>query len=179
MKLLLHACCGPCATGVIRALLIEGLDENIQLYFHNPNIQPYQEFKARRQSFEETVAFYKLPAIIDNSYDLESWLKAVAPKPEQRCEYCYRERLEATAKQALSLGCSHFSTTLLVSPYQDQDKIRAIGEQYATEYGLNFFYRDWRPHFRSGLAAAREKELYMQKYCGCIYSEKERFYKGK
>jgi predicted adenine nucleotide alpha hydrolase (AANH) superfamily ATPase len=102
----------------------------------------------------------------------------VADDPAQRCKYCYQSRLEQTAAQAAALGCEAFSTTLLISPYQQHQQIRELGEQVAKRYGLHFFYRDWRPHFRAGQAAARDLGLYMQKYCGCIYSEKERYYKG-
>jgi predicted adenine nucleotide alpha hydrolase (AANH) superfamily ATPase len=177
MKLLLHCCCGPCSVAVIRALLLEGLDEGLSCYFNNPNIQPYKEREARLAAWQELVAHYKLSAYAESAYPLEEWLRAVADDPGARCQYCYASRLEQTAAQALQLGCDAFSTTLLISPYQQHQRLRELGEEVAQRYGLNFFYRDWRPHFKAGQAAAREIGLYMQKYCGCIYSEKERYCK--
>jgi predicted adenine nucleotide alpha hydrolase (AANH) superfamily ATPase len=178
MKLLLHCCCGPCSVAVIRALLLEGLDEGLNCYFNNPNIHPYQEYKARLAAWQELMAHYTLPAFTEPGYPLEGWLRAVADDPAQRCQYCYQSRLEQTAALAAELGCEAFSTTLLISPYQQHQQIRELGEEAAKRYGLSFFYRDWRPHFRAGQAASRELGLYMQKYCGCLYSEKERYCKG-
>ena len=103
----------------------------------------------------------------------------MAPAPEQRCGYCYQSRLLATADFALAHGFERFSTTLLISPYQHHQLIREIGERIAAERGLEFVYLDLRPGFRAGQEAAREMGLYMQKYCGCIYSEKERYQKQK
>ncbi|MCL1816989.1 MAG: epoxyqueuosine reductase QueH [Clostridiales bacterium] len=175
MKLLLHCCCGPCSVSVIRALLLEGLDEGLNCYFNNPNIQPSQEHQARVTAWRGLMDHYKLPAYEEPGYPLEDWLRAVASNHTARCEYCYASRLEATAAQAAQLGCEAFSTTLLISPYQNHQRLRELGEIIAGRYKLSFFYRDWRPHFRPGQAAAREMGLYMQKYCGCIYSEKERY----
>ena len=177
MRLLLHCCCGPCSLAVIRALLLEGLDEGLNCYFYNPNIHPYQEYQARLAAWRELINYYKLPASTAPGYPLEQWLQAVSAEPATRCTYCYQSRLEQTAVKAVELGCEAFSTTLLISPYQQHQQLREVGEAIAKRQGLRFFYRDWRPHFRAGQAAAREMGLYMQKYCGCIYSEKERYYK--
>ena len=177
MKLLLHCCCGPCSVAVARALLMEGLDEGLSCYFNNPNIHPYTEHQARLTAWRELMTHYKLPAYEDASYPLEQWLRAVADEPAERCDYCYSNRLEQTAAKAAELGCDAISTTLLISPYQQHARLKEVGEEIANRCGLSFFYRDWRPHFRAGQAAAREMGLYMQKYCGCIYSEKERYCK--
>jgi predicted adenine nucleotide alpha hydrolase (AANH) superfamily ATPase len=92
-----------------------------------------------------------------------------------RCAACYKMRLEKTASRAAEWGYGSFSTTLLISPYQNHDLIRTIAEEYAKKYSVDFLYRDFRPHFREGQAGARNLGLYMQKYCGCIYSEEERY----
>ena len=97
---------------------------------------------------------------------------------ETRCQdYCYPVRLEQTAKYAKENGYEAFSTTLLVSPYQKHEELKNIGEQIAKKYGLQFLYRDFRTGFREGQAKARELGMYMQKYCGCIFSEEERYEK--
>lgn len=95
---------------------------------------------------------------------------------ENRCvKYCYRVRFEQTARYAKEHGYDTFSTTLLISPYQNHNALKKIGEEMAEKYGLNFLYRDFRPGFREGQAEARELGLYMQKYCGCVFSEEMRY----
>ena len=96
---------------------------------------------------------------------------------DHRCAYCYEHRIEGTARYAAENGFSHFSTTLLVSPYQDHDGIARAAEKYAAEYGVEFLYRDFRPNFRAGNQRARELGFYMQKYCGCVFSEQDRYQK--
>ena len=103
--------------------------------------------------------------------------KNVVDDLENRCvKYCYRVRLEQTARYAKEHGYDTFSTTLLISPYQNHNALKKIGEEMAEKYGLNFLYRDFRPGFREGQAEARELGLYMQKYCGCVFSEEIRYY---
>ena len=102
--------------------------------------------------------------------------KNVVDDLENRCvKYCYRVRLEQTARYAKEHGYDTFSTTLLISPYQNHNALKKIGEEMAEKYGLNFLYRDFRPGFREGQAEARELGLYMQKYCGCVFSEEMRY----
>ncbi len=175
MKLLLHCCCGPCTMGSLPQF--EELGYQPFGYFYNPNIHPYQEHKARRLSFIELMENRGLPYEAVKDYPLEDWLRQVAHQPEQRCGYCYQSRLSAAADFALAQGIKRFSTTLLISPYQNHQLIRQTGEQIAADKGLEFVYLDLRGGFRQGQEAAREMGLYMQKYCGCIYSEKERYQK--
>ncbi len=102
--------------------------------------------------------------------------KNVVDDLENRCvKYCYRVRFEQTARYAKEHGYDTFSTTLLISPYQNHNALKKIGEEMAEKYGLNFLYRDFRPGFREGQAEARELGLYMQKYCGCVFSEEMRY----
>ena len=117
--------------------------------------------------------------VIGGTYDLRPFLSAVAADPEHRCGYCYRCRMEATAKYAAENGYSAFTTSLLISPYQDHEAICAIARKAAADYGVEFLYRDFRPLFRDGQDFAREHGMYMQKYCGCIYSEEDRYKKRK
>ena len=85
--------------------------------------------------------------------------------------------MEQTAKYAKENGYDCFTTTLLVSPYQRHEELKAVCEEIAKEYGLEFLYRDFRVGFRDGQAKARELGLYMQKYCGCVFSEEDRYKK--
>ena len=96
---------------------------------------------------------------------------------DHRCGHCYRLRLEQTARYAAAHGFDSFTSTLFVSPYQNHDLLRQTAEAAAARYGVAFLYRDFRPGFRQGQQEARELGLYMQKYCGCVFSEEERYAK--
>ena len=178
MKLLLHCCCAPCSVSCVKSLRVENIEPH--LFWFNPNIHPCSEYKLRRDCLREFADNENLKLRLVDEYGLRSFLKDVYPLIENSsdaayCSECYRIRLEKTASYALTEGYSAFSTTLLISPYQDHEVIKKIGEEIAAQYGIDFFYRDFRPLFREGLNAAREKKMYMQKYCGCIFSEEERY----
>ena len=115
--------------------------------------------------------------IYRDEYLLEEFLRNVAPSPEKRCQYCYTVRLEAAAREAKKEPFDAFSTTLLYSIYQKHDLIKEIGERVAGEVGIPFYYEDFRPGWRKGVEVSKALGLYRQQYCGCIYSEKERFTK--
>ena len=177
MKLLLHCCCGPCSLAVIDKLQEDTAISELAAYFFNPNIHPYREYRARREAWRQALENYNLPAYLDDSYPLEAWLQNVAATPEQRCDYCYQNRLWQIAQKTKELNYDAFTTTLLISPYQNHQQISEFAEQIAVENGLIFYYQDFRPDFRAGQQIALEMGLYKQKYCGCIYSEKARFHK--
>ena len=118
----------------------------------------------------------------DNIYGpdifVDEFCKNVIRNLKTRCtDYCYRVRLEQTAKYAKEHGFDTITTTLFVSPYQKHEELKQIAEEIAKKYELNFLYRDFRVGFREGQAKARELGLYMQKYCGCIFSEEDRYAK--
>jgi predicted adenine nucleotide alpha hydrolase (AANH) superfamily ATPase len=176
MKLLLHVCCAPCAFQCVQALAEEEIHPD--LCWYNPNIHPYTEYRSRRDALRAIAADKELPLIIEDEYGLRSFIKGVENGAgDSRCAFCYRLRLEKAAAVAKEKGCDAFSTTLLISPYQNHDLIRETGENMAARYGISFLYRDFRPRFRQGQAQARDAGYYMQKYCGCIYSEEERYLK--
>ena len=175
LKLLLHTCCAPCSVYCIKSLRQEGIEPTV--YWFNPNIHPYTEYKARRDTLKEYTARIGVQAIFEENYGLRDFCKNVINDLNNRCvKYCYRIRLEQTAKYAKENGYDTFSTTLLISPYQNHEALKKLGEEIAEKYGLKFLYRDFRPGFRQGQAEARELGLYMQKYCGCIFSEEDRYY---
>ena len=97
---------------------------------------------------------------------------------ENRCTYCYETRLRKTAEFAAEHGFKQFTTTLLASVYQKHELIAAAGERFGKEFGVEFLYRDFRPNFRAGNQRARELGFYMQKYCGCVFSEEDRYKKA-
>lgn len=177
MKLLLHACCGPCALKCVDSLKSEAISPT--LFYFNPNIHPFTEYEARRASLLMLAKEAHIPAIVHGDYGLRPFLLAVSPDFEGRCEHCYRIRLSETASFAKANGYDGFSTTLLISPYQNHDLLIKTAREAAARFDIPFLYRDFRPLFRQGQTAARAMGLYMQKYCGCIFSEEERYQKNK
>ena len=175
MKLLMHTCCAPCSVYCIDSLRKEEIEPTV--YWYNPNIHPYMEYKARRDTLKEYTKSINVEAIFEEDYGLDNFCKNVIGDLSNRCmNYCYPIRLEQTAKFAKENGYDTFTTTLLVSPYQNHEGICEVAERIAKVYDLNFLYRDFRVGFREGQAKARELGLYMQKYCGCIFSEEIRYY---
>lgn len=176
MKLLMHTCCAPCSVYCIDKLRQQNIEPTV--YWYNPNIHPYIEYKTRRDTLKEYTASINVNAIFEEDYGLDEFCKNVIGDLQNRCvNYCYRVRMEQTAKYAKENGYDCFTTTLLVSPYQRHDELKAVCEEIAKEYGLEFLYRDFRGGFRDGQAKARELGLYMQKYCGCVFSEEDRYRK--
>ena len=173
MKLLLHACCAPCSVQCVQALAEEGIRP--ALCWYNPNIHPYTEYRSRRDSLRAFAGASELALVMQDEYGLRSFIKAAENGVNHRCAFCYHLRLEKTAALAAEKGYDAFSAALLISPYQNHDLIREAGERAAASYGVSFFYRDFRPRFRQGQNQAREAGYYMQKYCGCIYSEEDRY----
>lgn len=173
MKLLLHICCGPCALYPLRTLRAAGHD--VTGFFFNHNIHPYQEYQRRLTAAREMSSLEALPLIEHDEYDLEGFLSAVASEPENRCNYCYTSRLWATAAVAAQNGFEAFSASLLYSRYQKHAEIKIAGENAGKEFGVQFHYQDFRPGWQEGIRISKELELYRQQYCGCIYSEKERY----
>ena len=170
MKLLMHTCCAPCSVYCIDSLREEGIEPT--LYWYNPNIHPYTEYKARRDTLKQYSEMINIQAIFEEDYGLQQFCKNVINNLETRCkDYCYPIRLEQTAKYAKQHGYTAITTTLLISPYQKHDIIKTQGQQIAKKYGLTFYYKDFRPGFKQGQTKARDLGLYMQKYCGCLFSE--------
>lgn len=177
-KILLHSCCGPCTIFPLEFLQREGFD--VMGHFYNPNIHPYTEWQKRKDNFVWFAENTGIKAIIEDDYDLEGFLQSVVHRETKRCRYCYNMRLNRTAQMAKKGKFDAFSTTLLVSPFQKHQDIKEIGEAAGEKYGIPFFYADFRPGFKDAYMKAKESGHYRQQYCGCIYSEKDRYMpKGK
>lgn len=178
MRVLMHICCGPCSIFPLQSLREQGYND-ITGYFYNPNIHPYKEFTRRLDTLKEFAALRDLPLIVDDRYTLEEFLSAALQAPQGRCRMCYEVRLRQAAAYAKAEGYEAFTTSLLVSPYQKHDLIREVGEQVAAEFGVAFLYQDFRTGWSEGVQTSRDLELYRQPYCGCIFSEKERYLKPR
>ena len=174
-KTLMHTCCAPCSVACIHQLRSEGIEP--VAYWFNPNIHPYQEYKARRDTLMAYAPSVGVELIVQEDYGLRQFCRAVAEDIDHRCGKCYGLRLEQTARYAAEHGFDSFTSTLFVSPYQNHELLRQTAQAAAEAYGVEFLYRDFRPGFRAGQQEARERGFYMQKYCGCVFSEEDRYRK--
>jgi len=173
IKILLHICCAPCAIYPVAEMRDEGMD--VTGFFDNHNIHPYQEYRRRLDAVVAYAEMNSLEVIYREEYRLEEFLAAVAAKPEERCRYCYASRLETTAEAAAVGGFKAFSSSLLYSRYQNHDIIRQLGEEAGRKFGVHFHYDDYRRGWQEGIRLSKSLGLYRQQYCGCVYSEKERY----
>ena len=174
MKLLMHVCCAPCSVYCIETLRKEGIEPT--LYWYNPNIHPFTEYKARRDCLIEYAKKINIKLIIEEEYGLEEFCKNTINNLQSRCaDYCYPIRLRKTFEYAKENGYDAVSTTLLYSIYQKHDFIKNYCEKLSNEFGIEFLYRDFRVGFWVGHEKAKEAGLYMQKYCGCLFSEESRY----
>lgn len=145
--------------------------------WYNPNIMPYREYTQRLNAFREVCEHYRLKPIVVDEYDLNEMLHKVLVPSDARCGYCYRHRLNRAARVAKERGIGAFTTTLLQSPYQQHQAVADAGGRAAEANGIGFIYEDMRGLYRKGKEITREMGIYSQSYCGCIYSEEERYRK--
>lgn len=175
----MHTCCAPCSVMCIETLRQEGIEP--VLYWYNPNIHPATEYKMRKNTLVEYAKSIDVKLLINNEYGLRRFITELEGdfSAPHRCGKCYDLRLTETARFAAENGFTHFTSTLFVSPYQNHDLMAEVAQRAAREYGVEFLHRDFRPYFREGQDKAREMGLYMQKFCGCIFSEEDRYIKRK
>lgn len=177
MRLLVHICCGPCFLYPLEEMT---KSHEITGFFYNPNIHPFQEYAKRLEAVEDYCRDEKISLIVDD-YAIEDYFREVAfhEKEPERCRRCYHLRLARTAKFAEENGFDVFTSTLLVSPHQKHETIKEIGQSVSAVSGVQFLYQDFRPGYKRGVEKSRKIEMYRQKYCGCIFSERERFGQGQ
>ncbi len=176
MNLLLHMCCGPCSCYPVKVLREQGIEPTG--YFFNPNIHPYKEWDMRLKAAEEFAARSEMKIITDKHYMLRDFLRrALAAEQVEngRCRMCYTWRLEETARYAAENGFDAFASTLFYSIYQQHELMKETAEHFAKVYGVKFHYEDFRPGWQEGIDMSVEMGLYRQPYCGCIFSEEERY----
>jgi predicted adenine nucleotide alpha hydrolase (AANH) superfamily ATPase len=147
-------------------------------FWMNPNIHPYTEYRERLESVRRLEKLQDLRVEYVDHYGLKEFLRSVVHHEDGRCRYCYRIRLEETARTARKMNCDGFTTSLLVSPYQKFDMIVDIGTEIGKRHSIPFFSKDFRPGWNDAMNLSRQLGLYRQKYCGCIYSEMERYTSG-
>jgi len=174
-KLLLHACCAPCTIYPLERLIRSGWQ--VTVYFYNPNIHPFTEFETRFEALREYCDSQNTPLIADADYDVYDFVRRAGIDDGARCRACYRMRLGQTIRRAVQDGFDAATTTLLFSVYQDHEAIRGLGEELSHDTGVDFYYEDFRPGWDEGQRLSRNLGVYRQKYCGCIFSEQNRYEK--
>lgn len=172
MKIMLHACCGPCLLEPYDALA-EGAE--VRVAYANPNIHPREEYELRLStlmSYTEQQGIH----VDELDYDVEAWDSAVSgveDRPSERCAACFRLRLGMVARHAAETGFDAIATTLTVSPFQDPVSIRAAGEAVCAECGIRFLVTDFRDRYPEASRRSRALGMYRQNYCGCRFSKAE------
>jgi predicted adenine nucleotide alpha hydrolase (AANH) superfamily ATPase len=172
VKLLLHACCGPC---LLEPYDVLSEEHEVAVYYDNPNIHPVGEYRRRRDVLQGYADEQGI-AVTEGTYDPSSWIVAVAPHlgdQAERCRACFALRLQRAARAAAEAGADGFATTLTVSPYQDGEAIRQEGEAAAAAHGVTYLHEDHRPRYQEAVRRSRELDMYRQNYCGCFLSEVE------
>lgn len=172
MKVLLHMCCANCALVPVKRLKSRRLE--VTGFWFNPNIHPLGEYRLRLGAVRALQELWGLDIRYHDEYGLKEYLRNVVHHEDERCLYCYTTRLEEAAMTAREIGADAFTTTLLVSPYQQFEVITGIGMAMQDRYSVEFLAEDFRDGYREGVTMSKDLGLYRQKYCGCIYSEMER-----
>lgn len=173
-NLLLHACCGICSAYPVSFLKDAGYD--VIVYFYNPNIFPDTEYQKRLEA-EKTLCTHFGVDLIEEEYNQEEffdYVKGFENEPEKglRCDRCFELRLSKTAEKAKELGIKNFTTTIVISPHKNFQKLSAIGEEIAAKTGLTFLSIDFKKKdgFLKTNKIANSLSLYRQNYCGCKFS---------
>ena len=174
MKILVHLCCAPCFVYPYKVLSQE--EHEIFGFFFNPNIHPYQEYRRRLETVQNWTDTIGIRMIYRDEYQLEEFLRGIIFRENERCLFCYHTRLLATAQIAAKGKFDYFTSTLLYSKFQEHETITKIGTELGKQFGVQFYYRDFREGWKEGIAASQKLGLYRQQYCGCIYSEKDRYW---
>ncbi|TYB31376.1 MAG: epoxyqueuosine reductase QueH [Candidatus Mcinerneyibacterium aminivorans] len=175
-KILLHICCAPCSIYPIKVLN----ENNYEVFgfWFNPNIHPFLEYEKRYKEVKNYMQNNNIKLLEKNEYNLEEFLRNVTFRESQRCRYCYSERLKYAAIYARNGKFDYFTTTLLYSKFQNHELIKEIGINHAKENGVKFLYKDFREGWKYGINKSKELKMYRQQYCGCIYSERDRYLKN-
>ena len=190
-KLLLHSCCGPCSSYVLKALQ-QYFD--ITVFYYNPNIYPDKEYLLRLNQQKKIIKIYnkqakeknktinvvnkllpiKIKTVKFNSQEYYNAVKGYEKVQERgkRCYLCYELRINKTAEIAKKYKFSYFTTTLTVSPYKNADWVNELGEKAEKNYSVKFLYNDFKKNdgYKKSIEYSKEYNLYRQDYCGCEFS---------
>lgn len=177
-RLLLHSCCAPCSSHVL-TVLCEYFD--IEVFFYNPNIYPFEEYERRIEEQARLVSEMGLGyKVIRPNYDSNEFFNAVKGyeklgEGSERCHKCFRLRLERACQYAKEHGFDFFTTTLTISPLKNAAVLNEIGEALAKEYDMPFLNSDFKKKegYKHSIELSHQYNLYRQNYCGCVFSKRE------
>jgi len=174
-SVLIHSCCAHCTAYTANHWREQGYE--VSALWYNPNIHPYTEHQQRLEAMKSLGQAVNLPLMVTEGYDIIDYFRQVVghEKEPERCQYCFRLRLSRTAETARQMNFSAFTTTLLISPHQKHDLLKEIGHKLAEETGIEFLYADLRKRYSDSRHLTKPLNLYRQQYCGCVYSEWERY----
>ncbi|MDD5126494.1 MAG: epoxyqueuosine reductase QueH [Dehalococcoidales bacterium] len=172
-SVLIHTCCAHCAAYTAQYWREQGYQASG--FWYNPNIHPFMEHQSRLEAMQKLAQEISLPLTVAESYDMPEYFRRVAGHEADRCRCCFELRLTRAAEVACQMGIGSFTTTLLISPHQKHELIKEIGEKIAKEKGIAFLYADLRKRYSDSRHITKPMELYRQQYCGCLYSEWERY----
>ena len=170
---LLHCCCAHCSAYTVEYWRQQGYE--VSALWYNPNIHPYREHQHRLESMQFLSQKMKFPLAVTEGYDMPEYFRRVVGDESQRCQHCFDLRLTKTAETARQMGIPAFTTTLLISPHQKHDLLQETGNRIAKETGVAFLYADLRKRYSDSRHMTKPIDLYRQQYCGCLYSEWERY----
>jgi len=172
-SVLVHCCCAHCAAYTVNYWQQQGYQ--VSTFWYNPNIHPYSEHQNRLEAMESLSHEMNLPLLATEGYDMIEYFRRVVGHESERCQHCFRLRLSRTAEVARQKGFNAFTTTLLISPHQQHDLLRETGNKLAEETDIAFLYADLRKHYSDSRHLTKPLNLHRQQYCGCVYSEWERY----
>jgi len=175
-KILLHACCGICSGYPISFLKEAGYEPVV--YFYNPNLDTKEEYD-RRLEAEKTICSHFGVELVAAEYVHEEFLEAAEgleaePERGKRCDKCIELRLKAAAEKAKKLGIEIYTTSLVISPHKNFEKISKIGEEKGGDFGVRYLVQNFRKQdgFLKTNNISKELNLYRQNYCGCEFSKR-------
>lgn len=177
-RVLLQACCAPCASHCLSELAGK---TRVTVYFYNPNLSDREEYEKRRAELLRLIGETGWADALDCDHESQEFYRIAegledAPEGGARCMKCYRLRLERTAAEAKRLGYEYFATTLTISPQKSAAALNAIGGELEREYGIKWLHTDFKKRggYLRSCELAREHRLYRQDYCGCEFSRRAR-----
>ncbi len=172
-SVLIHCCCAHCAAYTVQYWQEQGYD--VAALWYNPNIHPYMEHQNRLQAIKTLSENMRFNLLVIDGYDFVEYFRRVVGHEGERCRYCFDMRLKKTIDKAVELGISSFTSTLLISHQQNHDLLKDIGNTLAQSTGIEFLYADLRKRYSDSRHITKPMDLYRQQYCGCVYSEWERY----
>ncbi len=173
MKIVLHACCGPCSTVPIKEFLEQG--HQLEIFFSNSNIHPWAEYVLRRDTAAQYAKSLNIP-FIEGTYNPKNWFLAVGDcrtYSKKRCSQCYKMRFLEPAQYAKETGADAIASSLTISPYQFTDEINFRLKEAASKYGVAAIESDFREQYKDSVEMSRNANMYRQNFCGCMYSQIE------